>query len=552
MSKWNRQIGQFFVAQPPSAVVDRRSMSSGRNSVCARLRRITAEAAMPQNHSRGRLCHNAFTLVELMISIAIALLLIVGINKVFQISSQTVGAGQALGEISRNDRSAHTTIYADLKNAVTSLPKSGYTQSPALFIASSNVFAFRNAADQQSDNDQDPSTINNGTGNTPVDPVTVSDRSHRVDIFGFLAQGDQYARQTANNGQYYSPTTSSQAWLWYGHLGIPNNASLKSPTAGNLPFAPGQKSNGAAGQINDNNFLASDWILGRVAMLLVPSASIPAGDYYVNAATATSNPLGYDAVTTDVGLPIYASRYDIVNTSLSAFLALEDPTAATAAAQAAFRDNMIWNGAVGGTLLRYNANPFVAKPLNSAAFATATPIFIRSCAHFIVEYAGDYVTQDNVTTDNTPATNKVWGNIQTDNTGNVLGSDGTIDYVVDKSADPSQTNPSLWVQKIRWYGFPRSTTGGATVQSGQYSTDVVPLRDIRNVQSPWERVVPTQPAAGAPYTGASYANSQYVCSWGSETTDPLPKMIRITIALDDPNGRLASPQFFEYVIDLTQ
>jgi hypothetical protein len=29
-------------------------------------------------------------------------------------------------------------------------------------------------------------------------------------------------------------------------------------------------------------------------------------------------------------------------------------------------------------------------------------------------------------------------------------------------------------------------------------------------------------------------------------------MIRITIALDDPNGRIASPQFFEYVIDLTQ
>ena len=42
----------------------------------------------------------------------------------------------------------------------------------------------------------------------------------------------------------------------------------------------------------------------------------------------------------------------------------------------------------------------------------------------------------------------------------------------------------------------------------------------------------------------------HVAAWGPDTTEPLPKMIRITVAMDDPNGNLKSPQWFEYVINL--
>jgi hypothetical protein len=98
--------------------------------------------------------------------------------------------------------------------------------------------------------------------------------------------------------------------------------------------------------------------------------------------------------------------------------------------------------------------------------------------------------------------------------------------------------------------------------AGPNSPDVVPVRDLRNMGSPifpplaFERVVPPFPTTPptASYSGhlAAYEQNQYVCSWGTESTDPLPKMIRITFALDDPNGRVSAPQFFEYVIDLTQ
>jgi len=490
----------------------------------------------------------AFTLVELMISIALALILIIGINAVFKIASETVGAGQSLGTISRDDRTAHTTIYNDLHNAVTNLPRSNILQSPAFFIASSQGYAFRNAVDRQGDADGDPSTLNNVA--MPVDAVTVSDRSHRKDTLGFFASGDTYARQTADDGQYVSPTSSSEAYIWYGHLMQPNNAFRLNRAGPNSGFyGPGDLDVSATNK-NDNNALACDWILGRWAMLLTPNP--PAGDYYIGTPIPGGNPLAWNAVSSDHHALI-ESRYDIVNTSLSAFAQLETslppapplPQPAPAmSAQVYFRDQMIWinspnpiNPLIAPIPLpgqmRYYCNPFPGKPLNSATMAATAPIFLRSCSQFIVEFAGDYINQN-------PDGSVIPGS---------TGGDG-IDYIVDTSVPVAagQTPP----HKIRWYGFPRSVNGDGSVHTGPNFQDVVPVRDLRGIVSAFERVVPLQPAANANYTGTAYAGGQYVCSWGTESPDALPKMIRITFALDDPNGRVAAPQFFEYVIDLTQ
>lgn len=494
-----------------------------------------------------------FTLVELMISIVLALLLIVGINKVFQISSATVGAGQALSTISRDDRTAHTTMYADVKNAVTNTPKGIFPQSPLFFIACSNAYAFRNVTDQQSDTDGDPSTMNGIVGN--VDATLINDRSHRTDVFGFLAAGDTYARQTAgntaNNNFYVSPTTSSEAFIWYGHLSIPNNAFLKSGP-GNVNaqlFGPGVPDVTSPNpQKNDNNFFASDWILGRSAMLMTlsPPAGPPA-DVYITPG-ASGNPLGWDAMSTAGSWPINFSRYDIAKTSLSTFASLE---ASAAGGPAVFRDQVIWKNPPnppGGLMdiLRYVGNPFPPKPLASAAMAQATPIFIRSCAHFVVEYAGDFLTQY------TDPTQLNYGQPVLDASNNIKGPDNVLDFAVDKSADPGGNTPSLWTSRTRWYGFPRDVNADGKIDI----SDVVPLRDVRGaVAAPavsCERIVSFPQSANYAGQGNALAKQQYVCSWGNETTDPLPKMIRITIALDDPNGRLASTQFFEYVIDLTQ
>ena len=115
-----------------------------------------------------------------------------------------------------------------------------------------------------------------------------------------------------------------------------------------------------------------------------------------------------------------------------------------------------------------------------------SPYFLQHCSQFIVEYAGDYLTQDNTTSSTA-------GSIT------ALGSDGVIDYYYDANKN----------KRIRWYGMPRSTTnnghimgvlGAGTfpnrtipVGTANDTPDVIPLRDyyaaiLNDVTAapPWE------------------------------------------------------------------
>ena len=60
----------------------------------------------------------AFTLIELMVSIAIVLILVLGIHQVFKLTSDTVGAGQGLGSKARDFRAVQSTFYNDLSMTV--------------------------------------------------------------------------------------------------------------------------------------------------------------------------------------------------------------------------------------------------------------------------------------------------------------------------------------------------------------------------------------------------------------------------------------------------
>src|SRR5690242_8451881 len=94
----------------------------------------------PPPASRG------FTLIELMVSIALVLILILGINQVFKIASDTVNGGQAISAASREDRSIQGTIYPDMQNAVVA-------GAPFFVIRSHIQPGFRNKADEQADRD---------------------------------------------------------------------------------------------------------------------------------------------------------------------------------------------------------------------------------------------------------------------------------------------------------------------------------------------------------------------------------------------------------------
>src|SRR5271170_6866208 len=87
----------------------------------------------------------AFTLVELMISLAMVLILILGINFVFRSATDAIGAGQALNVINSDAQSAQPVVFDDLRN-VSKNP-------PCFIIASQLVTQFLNADDAKTSSD---------------------------------------------------------------------------------------------------------------------------------------------------------------------------------------------------------------------------------------------------------------------------------------------------------------------------------------------------------------------------------------------------------------
>ncbi|HZL38022.1 MAG TPA: type II secretion system protein, partial [Tepidisphaeraceae bacterium] len=510
---------------------------------------------------------NGFTLIEVMVSIAIALLLILGINQVFKISSDTAGKGQAFSTLVRDDRTAQHTITNDLQNSVT-------TNAPFFLIRSAQQYAFRNKQDQigasnQNDASLDPLFV---TYNGKIPVAMVNYRSHRVDCLAFFAR-DLYNRQTSSPDNPGAPNvTNNESYIWYGHALIPNNAEIKglqlsqpSPTNpkgtpwGYFPlnyYAPGQPS--TANASNDNNLYTSDWILARVQMLMMqPPPDLGfyqtgVGPNKLYAPLSQRTPNAEQQNPPDL-TPLEAAHYDVVNTTIQNYYNLLSTTTAASPSGALpdWYDPLI--------SFRYQVNPFVTRPVSPLAAAKTAPIFLRSCTQFIVEFAGNYVTQEE------RPTSTAFGQLL----GPTPDPDGKIDFIVDKS---NGTNPAQWVRKIRWYGFPRDTNGDGIIDP---NVDVVPLRDILALASQaakppvpalpatFEHFDPGFPGPGADYMKTLSSNSlqtydpssyyhgpTYICAWGPNTPEALPKMIRITLALDDPNGRLGDAQTYEYIINL--
>lgn len=514
---------------------------------------------------------SGFTLVEVMISIAIALVLILGISQIFSMAQRTTGAGNSIIATVETVRGVQSTLASDFRSMSDTVG-----DSPGIVIVSYALPAWRSAADRANDRDADPTTLNDpaGTGSlAPLNYTQVNDRIHRVDKIIFFAR-DRYARQTGDTPNLTSPMTSGEAMIVLGHAALPNNATLKNwafnrPQVGayNNPGDPG-----SAAVPDDNNLFASDWILSRQVMLLSP-APASTNNYFV--ANSAGDPLASWAsnpslTNSSPHIPIYASRYDVAGTSIANYRQFINANVTSykwweaisgISTSYAFGSNGAPPTVVPTAISsdqRYMVNPFLIKPPStaaanaaaqrlSAAVAQASPIFVRGCTQFIVEFAGDFVSQDA--------------------SGNVTASapDGQIDYTID---------PITAVRQIRWYGFPRQSTdeGKAGIVGGKaaFQYGVAPLRDtwLKGAATPprLERCAPTQATAPNRWpntTRNGYASSMgatnnlasqaYVCAWGPDTDAlqiPRPKMIRIIMAIDDPAGHLNTQQVYEYVFNL--
>lgn len=521
---------------------------------------------------------NAFTLIELLVSLAMVLILIVGVNQVFRIATTSIGAGQALSDSSRDNRAIQAVLYNDFQQSIIRS-----SDSPCFVIRSARASAFRDRKEMLSSQsyaklyagtpDPTAGTVdtairsidlngNNVEGEGAVAGEVVprndlSQRNYRQDMMCFFARG-LYPRQTANDGQYSADMSSGEAWIWYGQLRQPidftnTSSSSKDPGTNSLTGSNPKTENETS---NPNNFYARQWGLGRVAMLLKdPSPPLPATNgtiadkagnpqFYVRrlagAAATSTAPLAagtgaFNGSTTD-GINLEQSRYDLAGTSVDSFRTILKsviPLKST---------NPTWYGPSNLTP-RFAGYPYPTKPLSSYGVARTTPWLVGGCTQFIVEFAGDYLSQD-------PTTGAVTGNYST------AATDGQIDFVVNTDA----------TRNIRWYGFPRDVTGPSPGHPDGAITavagDVVPLRDLLGFTAPIEHfstASPTLPAANYmnPAQGAEYIVAwQPAGSYGLDASNnpipepPRPKMLRITMKIDDPNGRLPDGQTYEYVIAL--
>ncbi len=449
-------------------------------------------------------------MVEVMISIALMLVLMIGINQVFKATGQAIGAGNAVASAARDTRETAATIFEDLNHIS--------PDSPLLFINETAVAQYKNQAD----------FIANAYGANPLyrtdigGPVSLlldSDRGHYASTMGFFATGNFPRRTTPDSSLFPTANGAAQdAFIWLGHLALPadsalnklNNKLNNDPTgsfAGPQDFSSGIDPNAVEG------YFAADWVLGRQATLLSgsayvsdkTSALVPAdpGFNYPNTGFSafgpsmppanTIQPLGSNVPLPVGTTPPLLNAYSIATSAQSQWLSQNSRCDLAAVTldqmRNTIRDNIAWDSSYGPfgstptpaksftapwwtpfvfsapwsltipyttmspilpnynftasslsalpSPMRYQMNTLYQTPVDAAAMARVSPYLLGHASQFIVEYAGDYVAQDD-------------SGVQSGVAGSLkgLGPDGTLDYFYDATG----------TKRIRWYGLPRYDT----------------------------------------------------------------------------------------------
>jgi hypothetical protein len=231
---------------------------------------------------------------------------------------------------------------------------------------------------------------------------------------------------------------------------------------------------------------------------------------------------------------------------------------------------------------------------------------LEHASQFIVEYAGDFTTQDangNVT-DTVPdgqidwvyATKGDWDQYHSYSIGDfVIDTSGNYWKAVEQPIVGTQPSSPIWLEfapgaaaqanvpkQIRWYGMPRDSSGsGHVYSSNKFSlplsfpthtvhemNNVVPLLDVwltstNNSGRPLPYEVETGPTlsyqqtlagwqAITDYASTSTTNpgisiaARYTAVWRND----VPSLVRILIKIDDPANALQDGPWSEYIFKL--
>jgi hypothetical protein len=247
------------------------------------------------------------------------------------------------------------------------------------------------------------------------------------------------------------------------------------------------------------------------------------------------------------------------------------------------------------------SNVLSSTPMTSGDQANLAPYMLEHASQFIVEFAGDFVTQQvtptptGEVTDTVPdgqidwmyATKGDWSATTSYSIGDFVIYNGEYWQAVQKPVAGTQPAGPLWQpqgtltipgnvpKQIRWYGMPRDSSGSGQVYSYNHTgimsvnelNNVVPLADV------WElctnaatrgRPLPYEVETGDSLTGTqtvgAWANikdyasptaglgagARYTAVWRND----VPTLVRILIKVDDPSNALQDGPWSEYIFKL--
>jgi prepilin-type N-terminal cleavage/methylation domain-containing protein len=239
-------------------------------------------------HAPRRTFRFAFTLTEVLIALALVALLLVGISRVFALTSDTIKAGQAFNKALRQQKAVYDTLsrdflgYSSSGNPAQPDDNSGIVaigQQPGIIIYNQRVSTFVNARAMDissTTNDSDDQAgrsmaIRTGNGRS-VSLPDYGPFNFRVDILSFFTRGS-FERQTgataANDNTWSSPLRSNEAWVWYGHMRVFNQdpGNLDSAAGYSMP-GTGTVNPRVTGTVNLSQRYAEQFILGRMQVVL--------------------------------------------------------------------------------------------------------------------------------------------------------------------------------------------------------------------------------------------------------------------------------------------
>jgi prepilin-type N-terminal cleavage/methylation domain-containing protein len=174
-----------------------------------------------------------FTLMELIVAVAIMVLLISSIGLVFRSTSRSVGVSQSVMDMLSSTGAIQQQLEADVNN----INRDGF------LVIRSNTW-----------ND-------NGI-------------ARRCDQISFLANGSFQHRTgtSTNTSPFTDPTTSASALIWWGQLALCQGTAPAAPTNARVYLKPDQTYAVPLTQV-PTGLTDADFILGRSALLLFPKST---------------------------------------------------------------------------------------------------------------------------------------------------------------------------------------------------------------------------------------------------------------------------------------